>query len=190
MTLYKNKYRIESARFPKWDYTSNAYYFITICTHERQCFFGEMIDSNMIVSPVGEILAAEWQKTEQIRPYVQLDVWVIMPNHFHGILIINNPPVETTRRVVSTTDGKNDDMSSRLKTKSLGSIIGQFKSVCTKQIWELGFNEFRWQAGFHDHIIRDEAGLNHIREYILNNPTKWELDKHNPRNFLDKKPDH
>ncbi|BAZ05607.1 hypothetical protein [Calothrix sp. NIES-3974] len=102
MTLYKNKYRIESARCNKWDYTSAGYYFITICTYKKQSFFGEIIDGKMNLSPIGKILAVEWQKTELIRPYVELDAWVIMPNHFHGILIIHKPTVETTHNVETT----------------------------------------------------------------------------------------
>ena len=211
MTLYKNKYRIESARCPKWNYTSNGYYFITICTHNRQHFFGEVINGKMNVSTVGEIVVTEWQKTEKIRLDVQLDAWVIMPNHFHGIVIINKAtveknqiletnqkpqettqkPQETTRWVVSTNNNdvssNNNGMSSRWQSDSLGSIIGQFKSVCTKKIWSLGFTEFKWQSRFYDHIIRDRESLNRIRKYILNNPAQWELDEHNPANFSIKK---
>ena len=211
MTLYKNKYRIESARCPKWNYTSNGYYFITICTHNRQHFFGEVINGKMNVSTIGKVVVTEWQKTEEIRLDVQLDAWVIMPNHFHGIVIINKAtveknqilettqkpqettqkPQETTRWVVSTNNNdvssNNNGMSSRWQSDSLGSIIGQFKSVCTKKIWALGFTEFKWQSRFYDHIIRDRESLNRIREYILNNPAQWELDEHNPANFSIKK---
>ncbi|MEM9271379.1 MAG: transposase [Cyanobacteria bacterium P01_F01_bin.143] len=176
MTLYKNKYRIESARCPNWDYTSNGYYFVTICTYNRQCFFGNVIAGKMQLSDMGLIIAQEWQKTSQIRANVQLDEWVVMPNHLHGIIIINNS-VETFRRNVSTTNKK-----SRLKPNSLGSIIGQFKSICTKRIWKMGFNDFRWQTRFYDNIIRDEESLHRIRQYIINNPAQWELDRNNPKN--------
>ncbi|VEP13481.1 conserved hypothetical protein [Hyella patelloides LEGE 07179] len=183
MTLYKNKYRIESARCPNWDYTSDGYYFVTICTHKRQCFFGNVNAGKMELSDIGFIIAQEWQKTPQIRSNVQLDEWVVMPNHLHGIIIINKP-VETFRRNVSTINENvpnNNQNKSRLKPNSLGSIIGQFKSVCTKQIRKMGFTDFRWQTRFHDHIIRDEESLSRIRQYIINNPAKWELDKNNPR---------
>ncbi len=195
MTLYKNKYRIESARCPNWDYTANGYYFVTICTHNRQCFFGNVIAGQMQLSDIGLIVAQEWQKTTQIRPNVKLDEWVVMPNHLHGIIIINNDnPVETFRQNVSTTNNigngstTNDNVQPktnkkpRLKSNSLGSIIGQFKSVCTKQIWKMGFTNFRWQTRFHDHIIRDEESLHRIRQYILNNPAKWQLDRNNSQN--------
>ncbi len=183
MTLYKNKYRIECARCRNWDYSSNGYYFITICTHNREHFFGEVMADQMQLSLVGEIVAEELQKTEQIRPNVALDEWVVMPNHVHGIIIIKNQPAhtsgETFHRNVSTTMTKKP----RLTSNSLGSILGQYKSVCTKRIWEAGFDDFDWQERFYDHIIRDEEALNDIRAYIVNNPRKWELDKNNPANL-------
>jgi len=195
MTLYKNKYRIESARCQKWDYTSNGYYSVTICTQNREYFFGDVVADKIQLSPVGKIVAEEWQKTAQIRSYIELDEWVIMPNHLHGIIIIKNqpppPPVETPRWGVSQqvtfhpkeTFQRNVSTKSRLKPKSLGSIIGQIKTACTKRIWEAGFDNFEWQDRFYDHIIRDDESLHHIREYIINNPLKWELDKNNPANL-------
>jgi putative transposase len=149
MTLYKNKYRIESARHPNWNYSANGWYFITICTHDRQHFFGTIQNGTMQLSSIGQIVAEEWQKTAMIRPYVVLDEWVVMPNHFHAIVGIQNTgrlelpdspddTVETFRRNVSTG-------VSRLQPKSLGSIVGQFKSICTKRIWANGCPEFAWQ---------------------------------------------
>jgi len=203
MTLYKNKYRIESARCQNWDYTSNGYYFVTICTQNRQYFFGDVVAGKMQLSPVGQIVAEEWQKTAEIRSYIELDEWVIMPNHLHGIIIIKNQPTpplvetprwgvsqqewgvsqqeeETFHRNVSTTTMT---AKSRLKPKSVGSIIGQIKTACTKRIWKAGFDDFEWQDRFYDHIIRDDQSLHNIQQYIINNPVKWELDKNNPANL-------
>ncbi|MDX2229499.1 MAG: transposase [Leptolyngbyaceae cyanobacterium bins.349] len=189
MTLYQNKYRIESARCPTWDYTSNGLYFVTICTKNRRCFFGHVVDGEMQLSPMGAIVAEEWQKTPQIRPNVQLDAWVVMPNHFHAIIVINQPPpVETFRRNVSTeplpTDPTDPTKSppthqkSRLQSNSLGAIVGQFKSICTKRIWKSGFPDFAWQPRFHDHIIRNEEAASRIRHYIRQNPQRWASDRH------------
>lgn len=188
MTLYQNKYRVESARHPHWDYTSNGYYFVTICTHNRQHFFGRVIAGKMQLSDIGKIVADEWQKTSQIRSNVKLDEWVVMPNHFHGIIIIDNPaqtfqnPAETFRRNVSNVNSQFNQSTnkSRLKPDSLGSIIGQFKSVCTKQIRQQ-HPEFRWQTRFHDIIIRNEKSLHNIRRYIINNPAKWSADCFHPQ---------
>jgi REP element-mobilizing transposase RayT len=100
MTLYKKKYRIESTRLKDWDYSRDGYYFVTICTQDKKCFFGDVIDEKVQLSAIGEIVADEWQKTPQIRKNVSLDTWIIMPNHVHGIIVINND-VETPRWGVS-----------------------------------------------------------------------------------------
>jgi putative transposase len=172
MTLYKNKYRIESARCEHWDYAANGYYFVTICTQNRECFFSEVEGNEMYLSAIGEIVAEEWYKTAQIRPNVELDEWIVMPNHLHGIIVIKNQFLETKRfhRNVSTA---------RLKSDSLGAIVGQFKSVCTKRIRGEGFASFGWQTRFYDSIIRQQTSLENVRKYIVNNPRKWELDRHN-----------
>ncbi len=177
MTLFKNKYRIESARLKGWDYSNPGLYFVTICTHNRGCFFGDVVDGEMHLSPIGEIVAEEWQKTPTIRPNVMLDEWVVMPNHVHGIVVIGDT-VETPRRGVST--GRGVSTNANWKPNSLGSIINQFKLICTKRIWALGNSDFRWQARFYDHIVRNERELNEIRNYILGNPSKWDADRNNP----------
>jgi putative transposase len=174
MTLFKNKYRIESTRLKGWDYASAGWYFVTICTRGEECFFGDVISGEMRLSPIGEIVADEWQRTPTIRGNVELDEWIVMPNHVHGIIVINDP-VETPRRGVSTPA-----KPSRLQPNSLGSIIGQIKTVCTKRIHASGCREFDWQARFHDEILRDERAADNIRKYIVDNPAKWGTDKENP----------
>ncbi len=184
MTLFKNKYRIESTRLKGWDYAAAGWYFVTLCTQGRECFFGDVKDAEMHLSAIGEIVAEEWQKTETIRPNVGLDEWIVMPNHVHGVVVIKQTtpspeeapqPKETPHRGVST--------KARLKSGSVGAIIGQFKSVCTKRIWAAKFLAFDWQPRFFDHIIRDEPSLKDIRQYIVDNPAKWERDKNNPANL-------
>ncbi len=193
MTLFKNKYRIESTRLKGWDYAAAGWYFVTICTRGRECFFWDVKDDEMLLSAIGDIVAEEWQKTETIRPNVGLDEWIVMPNHIHGIIVINQATVETFRWNVSEppeetargeeTPHRGVSTRARLKSGSLGAIIGQFKSVCTKRIWAAGFPGFDWQPRFFDHIIRDEPSLKNIRQYIVDNPAKWELDKNNPANL-------
>ncbi len=142
-------------------------------------------------SPIGEIVAEEWQNTEQIRKDVSLDRWVLMPNHLHGIIVLRHwtprsAPLEMFNRETAHRETPRRGVStggSRLTPNSLGSIIGQFKSICTKRIRAAGFVDFAWQSRFYDHIIRGEKALNGIREYIVNNPLKWELDQDNPKNF-------
>lgn len=204
MTLFQNKYRIASTRLREWDYARVGMYFVTVCTRDRVRFFGEIVSDEMYLSPTGEIVSEEWQKTPQIRPNVELDAWVIMPNHLHGILAITHQmpvskldAVETPRRGVSTREDMTgvetfrrnvstnpNAPAARLQPNSLGSIIGQFKSVCTKRIWALGFRDFAWQSRFYDHVIRNEKSLQKIREYIINNPLRWEEDKENRANIF------
>jgi len=187
MSKFKGKFRVESTRLPGWDYAAAGFYFVTICTKDREPFFGEVVEGEMRLSEIGEILAEEWQKTEQIREMVSLDEWVIMPNHLHGIIVIHDPVetprhvetprgLETPRRGVSTT-GKH------WKPNTLGAIINQIKSKCTKRIRAAGHPDFAWQARFYDHIIRDEGSLHRIRQYIQDNPLKWVLDENNPSNW-------
>lgn len=171
MSKYQNKYRIESTRLKEWDYSTPWWYYVTINTKNHVRWFGEINNSKMILNDIGKIVETEWLNTPKIRENVDLDYYVIMPNHLHGIIIINEP-VETTRRVVSTT----------LQPNSLGSIIGQFKSVCTKQIRKFEPN-FNWQSRFYDRIIRNENELYKIRRYIEQNPLRWDIDKNIPGNL-------
>jgi putative transposase len=169
MTKFTDKYRVESVRLRGWDYASMGWYFVTICTHQRACMFGRVVKGDVELSPAGEIVAEEWQRTAQVRLTIDLDAWIIMPNHVHGIITIKNDGllVETPRRGVSTN---------AWKPNSLGAIVNQIKSVCTKRIRAAGYPDFAWQARFHDHIIRDEPELNRIRRYIHDNPLTWTLD--------------
>jgi REP element-mobilizing transposase RayT len=193
MTKYQNKYRVESTRLKEWDYTNPWWYYVTICTKEHQEYFGKIENEKMILNELGKFVDDEWLKTAQIRKKVELDDYVIMPNHLHGIIILNetdrrDDPVgrlensiviskknsETMQRIVSTET---------LKANSLGSIIGQFKSAVTKRAKEKGINNFAWQPRFYDRIIRNEKELYNIRKYIQQNPLKWDLEKHTPENI-------
>ena len=171
MALFKHKFRIETTRLKHWDYSSAGWCFITICTRGKECFFGRVVNGEMELSPGGEIVAEEWLKTPAMRANVHLDEWVVMPNHVYGILVIVDSD-ETPHRGVST--------ASPLKPGSVGAIIGQFKSVCTKRIWAVGQTGFAWQPRFHDRVIRDEPELLNKRRYIVENPLRWELDEYNP----------
>lgn len=170
------RYRSASIRLPWWDYSLAGWYFVTICTQDRRCVLGEIVEGETVLSPAGLVVEEEWRRTATIREHVRLDEFVIMPNHLHGILMFTGGAEKTSHRDVSTKKAK-------LKPDSLGSIIGQFKSVCTKRIRGSGFGPFGWQPRFYEHIIRDESSLENIRQYIVENPVKWELDTDNPKNF-------
>jgi len=151
-------------------------YFVTIVTHQRQCLFGAIVDGAMRLNEFGEIVCDEWLKTEIIRPRVQLDVFVIMPNHIHGIIIVNDVDgcCRGTLQRAPTIE-----QFGKPTSDSIPTIIRLFKSATTKRI-----NEYRntpavsvWQRNYYEHIIRNEIELNEIREYILYNPLNWETDE-------------
>jgi putative transposase len=169
MNKYKGRFQTETTRLKDWDYSTTGWYFVTICTRNQKPYFGEVIDSEFHFSLAGIIVAEEWVRTEALRPIVSLDEWVIMPNHLHGIIIIED--VETPRRGVCTN-------ASKWKANSLGSIINQFKGACTRRIRKAGNTDFTWQSRYFDHIIRNEVALRRIRRYIQENPLKWALDRY------------
>ena len=192
MKTEKASYRIASNRLKEYDYTTPWWYFVTICTKDNKHHFGKIENHKMNLSNIGNIIQEEWLKTEEVRDFVDLDGYIIMPNHFHGIIIIN--PVETTGSVVLGNDAENKNIlpkekmltqkmtqrviSTTLQPNSLGSIIGQFKSVCTKRIRTKEKENFAWQSNYYDHIIRDQKDLDRIRKYIQQNILKWELDRY------------
>ena len=156
------------------DQSSPGWYFVTICTKNRACVLGEIIDGEIRRSAIGELVAEEWLKTSILRSYIELDHWIIMPNHLHGIILLKkDQPVETPGAGVSP-------VPRRTKPPSIGSIIGQFKSATSKRVWAAGHRDFGWQARFFDHVIRNDESQKTIREYIANNPLKWELDRYHP----------
>ena len=134
----------------------------------------------MHLNKFGKIVETEWIKTSEIRKNILLDEYIILPNHLHGIIFINNEysAVAATRRVASTKS------LPRLQSGSIGAIIGQFKSIVTKQINTLRKTSGLplWQKNYYEHIIRNEKELNRIREYIISNPMQWEIDIENPDN--------
>jgi len=183
--LYKNKYRTDSFRLKSWDYSNPWWYYVTICTKDKKCWFGKIKNGKMYLNNLGKIVNEEWLNTSNVRENIELDYFIIMPNHLHGIIIINS--VETTRCVVSANDKIEQQIkketsqrlvSTTIKSNSLGSIIGQIKSRVTKRIRSSGFPNFSWQPRFYDHIIRNDNDLYRIRKYISNNPLKWENDEY------------
>ena len=173
MTKFKDKYRVESARLRGWDYAAAGWYFVTICTHQRACVFGRVVGDDVELSPLGEIAYQYWVEIPAHNPGVETDAFSIMPNHTHGIVALPPRPVET-QHAASLQASPMSAISP--KAGSLSAIVRSYKSAVTRWAGLNGYDSFAWQAGFHDHIIRDEAELNRIRRYIHDNPLKWTLD--------------
>ena len=179
MALNK-KFGRQSIRLKNYNYAGNGYYFVTICIQDKQCFFGDVIDGKMQLSSAGKIAQQYWSEIPQHSKHTYLDKFIIMPNHVHGIIIIDNP--ENPRRNVPTGVDNECDLSqtmSKLSPKSgtLSVIIRSYKSSATRSRRQTGDNIFQWQSRFYEHIIRDEKSLNNIRHYIIHNPAKWAEDR-------------
>lgn len=177
-----NKYNRKSIRLKNFDYSQEGGYFITICTKERRCLFGEMVDKEMRLNECGEIVQEEWEKTAMIRSNIHLDEYIVMPNHIHGIIIMDKQKNDRRGVLQYAPTAVN---SFRSPSQTIGSIIRGFKSTVTKQINILrGFPESPvWQRNYYEHIVRGDNDLNRIREYIHGNPLNWDGDQNNPKNF-------
>ena len=155
----------QSLRSSSFDYSSNGWYFVTVCTDQKKCLFGNIRNDTVELNEAGMIVSEEWHRTAQIRKNVQLDSYVVMPNHFHGIIGIQNEEAEPI-----------DATSRTLESGSLGAIIGQFKSIVTKRISRgrpTGSPLRVWQRNYYERVIRSEKAFNVIRLYIETNPMLW-----------------
>jgi len=189
---FQNKYRIESARAQWWDYGNNGSYFITICTRNREHFFGEISNDEMQLSQSGKIARKCYVEIQEQFPYVLLDEFVVMPNHVHGIIIIDKPitPNINNAAVVGTplmaslqqpTDPINPvggfaGTKNPMLNENLSRVLRWFKGRVSFECRKIN-PTFGWQSRFHDHIIRNEEEYHRIRKYIKTNPQNWKIDK-------------
>lgn len=173
-------------RLQGYDYSQAGEYFITVCVRDRAHLFGQVIDSRMRLSPVGEIARHAWRSLQEWFPYVILDCYALMPNHIHGVLLLmpenqfRMEPANGGRE--NKTPAERDSTKTGTPPKSLCSVIQAYKSAVTREYHQQfsGHGQL-WQRGYYDHVIRDERGLERIRDYVTWNPAQWELDKENPR---------
>jgi REP element-mobilizing transposase RayT len=163
-----------SIRLKDYDYSSPGEYFVTICTHQRECSFGEIVEGEIRFSAIGEIADRCWREIPAHFTHVELDEYVVMPNHIHGIIIIC-PSVG-----VHHDEPLRKHAFQHTIPQSLGSIIRAYKGAVSRECRKCGFGVFRWQRNYYEHIIRDDTELDRIREYIINNPLKWQEDEEHP----------
>jgi REP element-mobilizing transposase RayT len=166
----------QSIRIKGYDYAQNGVYFITICTHNRHCFFAE-INTPTILTRYGIVVRDAWNNTPILRPNILLDAFVIMPNHLHGIIVIGGM---SHGGVSKGGVWQYAPTGFRSPSQTIGAIIRGFKSSTTKQINQMrGIPDLPvWQRNYYEHIIRNEEELNRIREYIITNPQHWINDIH------------
>jgi len=189
-----------SIRLKGYDYSSPGAYFVTVCTRDRLPLLG-IVNKEIILTPIVNIVEAFWNLIPQHFKGVDLDVYVVMPNHLHGVIVLSGGgrgealaegvsrlnQEETANASPLYPLGTDNPPSTRRNPQgtqrgSLGAIIQNFKSVSTRKV-----NQLRgtpgvslWQRNYYEHIIRDNNELDRIRRYIVDNPLKWELDKYNP----------
>ncbi len=166
-----------SIRLPGYDYRLTGLYFVTICAHERRCLFGEVSGESVRLNALGQIVETEWTKSRELRREIAMDAYIIMPNHLHAIVAID----QAVHPAGSAPGARN---------RSLGSLVNGFKAAATRRINELrGTPESAvWQRNYYEHVVRNEDELNRIREYIALNPAKWAADLENPAAVLAAKP--
>ncbi len=175
-----------SIRLPGFDYSQAGAYFVTVCTQNRECLFGDIVDAELHLNEYRRIITGCWQNIPHHFPDARLDMFLAMPNHLHGIILIGNGDVgakhfSELRKMLRPYNNRAHGTTSA----SLGAIVQNLKSVATRKI-----NATRgtpgatiWQRNYYEHIIRNEREWNAIARYIRDNPAKWSGDVDNPANF-------
>ena len=176
----------QTIRLPEYDYSLPGTYFVTICVQNRECFFGEIIDKNMIANKAGKMVQTIWNEIPEYYPGINIDVFQIMPNHLHGIIrVVGANPCVCPKNNGQTRGSVNGQTRGSAPTGGLPMIVQRFKSLTTKQYidgvkydnWP-PFSTKLWQRNYYEHIIRNENELNNIRQYIRDNPMKWQDDNY------------
>ncbi len=186
-------HRRRSIRLPGYDYSQAGAYFVTVCTANRECLFGDIVDGEICLNECGQIIAGCWQDIPYHFAGARLDAFVTMPNHLHGIIVIGNGDVGAMHFSHSERSGVEERKMHRpcgTVSASLGAMVQNFKSVATRQV-----NAARatagatiWQRDYYEHIIRNEREWSIIARYIRDNPAKWSADFDNPANFANRLP--
>jgi len=164
----------QAIRLKNYDYSQAGAYFITICTKQKQCIFGDIKNGQMRFNHLGSIADQYWQEIPQHFPNITLDVYVIMPNHLHGILWI----------IESSQNANKNRKFGNIVSTSISSVIRSYKAIITKKINKICDSQgvaSVWQGRYHEKIISDEQTLQNTRNYIINNPLNWDRDQDNPR---------
>ena len=187
MTWSRIKQRRRAIRLRDYDYEQAGAYFVTICTQERACLFGVIQDDKICLNDAGRTIEKWWFELNRKFPMVETDEFVVMPNHFHGVVIITDVPVGADLRVGPVPEGEHPTQQGAHAGAPLQAVIQWFKTMTTNEYirgvktasWP-SFNGRLWQRNYYEHVIRDDQSLNRIRQYIVDNPARWEFDRENP----------
>lgn len=181
----------KSIRLKGYDYTRAGGYYVTIVTQLRESFFGKICAGEMIFNDAGRMVNTEWRSLQERFPNIETDVFQVMPNHLHGIIIIHTPEPVGAGLVPAHAIGA-PAHATRATTRvapTLGEIVGALKSITTHKYIQ-GVDEFAWpvfykrlwQRNNYEHILRDQADYERVAGYILDNPVNWDQDEENPQN--------
>lgn len=198
MRYNPEKHHRRSIRLKGYDYAQPGAYFVTIVTQDRACLFGDVVDGQMRLNDAGHMVKRWWDELNRKFPHVQTDAFVVMPNHVHGIIVIE--PVGADPRVCPDASGAHagapqqsgahtgaPQQSGAHAGAPLPEIVQWFKTMTTNEYirhvrndrWT-PFPGRLWQRNYYEHIIRNDESLDHIRKYIADNPLRWHLDRDNP----------
>ena len=161
MSYNPNRHRRRSIRLQGYDYAQAGAYFITLCTQGRAHLFGRVVNGTVELTDIGCIVAEEWERTPAVRPNVELDAFVVMPDHMHGILLITHRDDEASAPLATS--------ALRSPKRTIGAIVRGFKGAVVRRA-----GRPIWQRDYYEHIIRNEAALDRIRKYIIANPARWQ----------------
>jgi putative transposase len=186
MTYCPDKHHRRSVRLSGYDYSQNGAYFVTVCTNNRKCLFGEIKDGKMYLNDAGKIVCQCWDEIPMHFPHVDRDVFVVMPNHIHGIVVIDGRGKACDGGTINCRGtacrAPTVERFAQPISGSIPTVMRSFKSAVTKRINELKHTpgEGLWQRNYYEHIIRNESEWNRIRQYIVDNPAQWDMDRENP----------
>jgi putative transposase len=196
-TFNPQKHHRRSIRLPNYDYSEPGAHYVTIVAWHRGCLFGEVVNGEMKLNNVGEIVQLEWLELPKRLRFIELGVFVVMPNHFHAILIFHESVGATRQGLIDARLGKaslsyltadgidGSPLPHGPNPASLGAIMAQFKSRVTKRLWKIPSLKGTpiWQRNYYEHVIRNEQDLQNKTDYIQANPMLWDEDDENPLNI-------
>jgi putative transposase len=167
--------RRKSIRLKEYDYSLPGGYFITICTHDKQWSFGNIVDGEMQLNDIGKIVQEEWNRTVGLRANAELDAFVVMPNHIHGIIILHETDDDNVHGRGELQFAPTRFVSPK---NNIGAIVRGFKGAVTKRVNVMRQtpNQPVWQRNYYEHVLRDEKDLDNVRAYIANNILAWATD--------------
>jgi REP element-mobilizing transposase RayT len=189
MTLYDPAlHQRRSIRLKGYDYSQPGAYFVTICVKERACLFGDVVQGKILVNDAGRMVQNAWNEIPDRYPNVEVDAFVVMPNHIHGIVVLVGAGlVPAQDRATTNTNGATIHGATTRVAPTVGDVVGGFKSITTvgyiRGVRESGWTPFLgrlWQRNYWEHIIGSDRALNAIPRYIVENPLRWHMDRYNP----------